>query len=156
MILDDKLMKYVLFQKRTVQEVKNKCRLLGYTEDYTEETIIYLTESGYLDDELYVMKFILNTIKLKRRSAKEIKFDLLRRGIREDIIDKYMDTPELNDFELKCAMELAHKKFHECHDVLKVKKYLLGKGYQTHFVNKAIDSLKEMGDNIDIEMYQND
>lgn len=155
MILDDKLMKYVLFQKRTVQEVKNKCRLLGYTEDYIEEIIAYLIENGYLDDELYAMKFILNTIKLKKRSSKEIKFDLLRRGINEDTIDKYMDTPEINDFELKCALELAKKKFKECHDILKVKKYLLNKGYRTQFVNKAIDTLKEISNNRDIEMYNN-
>ena len=109
MILDDKLMKYVLFQKRTVQEVKNKCKLLGYTEDYIEEIIAYLIENGYLDDELYVMKFILNTIKLKKKSAKEIRFDLIRRGVNESVIDKYMDTSEINDYELRCAIELAQK-----------------------------------------------
>ena len=155
MILDDKLMKYVLFQKRTIQEVKNKCKLLGYTEEDIEEIIAYLIENGYLDDELYVMKFILNTIKLKKRSSKEIKFDLLRRGINENIIDKYMNTSELNDFELKCAIALAKKKYKECNDILKVKKYLLNKGYQMYFVNKAIDSLKEISDNKDIELNNN-
>ena len=155
MILDDKLMKYVLFQKRTIQEVKNKCKLLGYTEEDIEEIIAYLIENGYLDDELYVMKFILNTIKLKKRSSKEIKFDLLRRGINENIIDKYMNTSELNDFELKCAISLAKKKYKECNDILKVKKYLLNKGYQMYFVNKAIDSLKEISDNKDIELNNN-
>lgn len=156
MILDDKLMKYVLFQKRTVQEVKNKCKLLGYNDDYTDEIILYLIENEYLDDELYVMKFILNTIKLKKRSAKEIKFDLLRRGVNEDIIDKYMDTPELNEYELSCAIYLAKKKYKECDDVLKVKKFLLNKGYKIQIVNKSIDTLKEIGDNSDIEVYYND
>ncbi|MBQ9314187.1 MAG: regulatory protein RecX [Clostridia bacterium] len=156
MILDDKLMKYVLFQKRTVQEVKNKCKLLGYTEDYIEEIIAYLIENGYLDDELYVMKFILNTIKLKKKSAKEIRFDLIRRGVNESVIDKYMDTSEINDYELRCAIELAQKKYKECNDILKVKKYLLNKGYRTMFVNKAIDTLKEISNNNNIEIYDND
>lgn len=147
MILDDKLMKYVLFQKRTVQEVRNKCKILKYTEEYTDEVIEYLIENDYLDDELYVMKYILNTIKLKKKSSKEIKYDLLKRGIQEDIVDKYMDTPELNDFELKSAVELARKKMKECDDIIKVKKYLLNKGYQIQFVNKAIDILKEIGNN---------
>jgi len=155
MILDDKLMKYVLFQKRTIQEVKNKCRLLGYDEAYIEEIIAYLIENGYLDDELYVMKYILNVIKLKKKSSKEIQFDLLRRGINQQIIEKYMNTPELNQFELKCAIELAKKKYRECKDILKVKKFLLNKGYQSLFVNKAIDTLKEISDNIDIEMNNN-
>lgn len=156
MILDDKLMKYVLFQRRTIQEVKTKCKLLGYTEDYINEIIAYLIENGYLDDELYVMKFILNTIKLKKKSSKEIKFDLLRRGIQEDTIDKYMDSIELNNFELQCAIELAKKKYKECHDIIKVKKYLLNKGYRIHFINKAIDTLKEIGNNRDIEIFNND
>lgn len=156
MILDDKLMKYVLFQRRTVQEVRNKCRQLGYTEDYENEIIGYLIENEYLDDEKFVMKYILNIIRLKKKSSKEIKFDLLRKGIQEDIINKYMDTSELNDFELKCAIELANKKMKECNNILKVKKYLLNKGYQIQFVNKAIDMLKEIGNNSSREIFNMD
>ena len=39
MIVDSKLMRYVLFKKRTAKEVRQKCKMLGYSEDYTDEII---------------------------------------------------------------------------------------------------------------------
>ena len=86
MILDDKLVSYVLYKKRTVSEVREKCRKLGFTEEYIDEIIEYLVENGYLDDEKYVMKYILEIIKLKKKSRQEIKMDLIRRGIDEQLI----------------------------------------------------------------------
>ena len=62
MILDDKLVSYVLYKKRTISEVREKCRKLGFTEEYVDEIIEYLVENGYLDDEKYVMKYILEII----------------------------------------------------------------------------------------------
>ena len=151
MILDDKLMKYVLFKRRTTKEVKDKCKLLGFTEEYINEIIAYLEENGYLDDEKYVMKYILNIIKLKKKSIQEIRFDLMRRGIEERIIEKYI-TEDLRKFEIKSAMELAKKKYKDCKDILKVKKYLGMKGYSRDVINKAIDSLGEISNN-NIEIY---
>lgn len=151
MILDDKLMKYVLFKRRTTKEVRDKCKLLGFTEEYINEIIAYLEENGYLDDERYVMKYILNIIKLKKKSIQEIRFDLMRRGIEERIIEKYI-TEDLRKFEIKSAMELAKKKYKDCKDILKVKKYLCMKGYSRNVINKAIDSLGEISNN-NIEIY---
>lgn len=151
MILDDKLMKYVLFKRRTTKEVREKCKTLGFTEEYINEIIEYLEENGYLDDEKYVMKYILNVIKLKKKSIQEIRFDLIRRGIEERIIEKYI-TEDLRVFELKSAIELAKKKYKDCNDILKVKKYLAAKGYSREVINKAIDSLGEISNN-NIEIY---
>lgn len=151
MILDDKLMKYVLFKRRTKKEVKDKCKLLGFTDDYADEVIAYLEENGYLDDEKYVMKYILNVIKLKKCSIQEIKFDLMRRGIKEELIEKYI-TEDLYSYELDSAMHLAKKKYKDCKDILKVRKYLSGKGYSREIINKAIDYLTEISDN-SIEIY---
>ena len=36
MIIDSKLMKYVIFKKRTEHEVREKCKTLNYTSDYIE------------------------------------------------------------------------------------------------------------------------
>ena len=151
MILDEKLMRYVLFKKRTVKEVREKCRLLGFQDSYIDEIIEYLKENEYLDDEKYTMKYILNIVKLKKRSIQEIRFDLMRRGIEEQIIEKYI-TNDLYAFELKSAIELAKKKYKDCLDFIKVRKYLASKGYSREVINKSIDYLNELGDN-SIEIY---
>ncbi len=146
MIIDNKLMKYVIFKKRTENEVRKKCKMLDYTEEYTDEILEYLKEAEYINDEIYVQKYIQNVIRLKNSSVFEIKMDLIRRGIDEDLIDKYVDD-DLYEFEEQSAIKLAEKKFRVDGDILKVKKYLLNKGYNHTNVTKAIDNIENLGDN---------
>lgn len=145
MILDDKLMKYVLFKKRTVEEVKRKCKTLKYEEENIDEIIEYLKENEYLNDEKYVIKYIQNIMRLKNCSINEIKIDLLKRGIDDFFIEKYIDE-ELEEFEKKSAIILAEKKI-KTMEVEKLKRYLLNKGFSYTNATKAIDNLKNIDDN---------
>ena len=145
MIVDDKLMKYVLFKKRTRQEVKEKCHLLNYEEDYTEEVLNYLEENDYINDEVYTKKYIASVKKLKTVSRNEIKQDLLRRGVSEAIIEKYFDE-DLQEFELQSAIKLIQKKARTM-EVPKIKRFLQNKGYSYDIIRKAIDNCLEIEDN---------
>ena len=59
MIVDSKLMRYVLFKKRTEKEVRQKCKMLDYSEDYTDEIIEYLKEAEYINDKGVQLKFLI-------------------------------------------------------------------------------------------------
>ena len=145
MILSDKLMKYVVFKKRTEKEIRDKCKMMKYEDDYIDEAITYLKENEYINDERYIEKYIQNIIKLKRCSINEIKIDLLKRGIADDLIDKYIDE-ELEAFEEESAKILAEKKI-KTMEVEKIKRYLLNKGFSYSNVSKAIDNLPDIEDN---------
>ena len=145
MILEDKLVKYVVFKKRTVNEVRQKCKTLKYEEETIEEIIEYLIENGYLNDENYVERYIQNVMKLKNCSINEIKIDLLKRGIHDDLIEKYI-TEELEEFEEDSAKILAEKKV-KTMEIEKVKRYLINKGFSYGNVTKAIDNLQDIDDN---------
>lgn len=149
MIVDDKLMKYVIFKRRTEREVRQKCQKLQYTEEYMEEIIEYLKENNYINDKVYVEKYIQNTIRLKNASIYEIKIDLLRRGIDEENIEDYINKNdmELEEYEQESAVKLAKKKCGSV-EIEKIKKYLMSKGYKYDSISLAIDNLKEMKDNI--------
>lgn len=149
MIVDDKLMKYVIFKRRTEREVRQKCQKLQYTEEYMEEIIEYLKENNYVNDKVYVEKYIQNTIRLKNASIYEIKIDLLRRGIDEEYIEDYINKNdmELEEYEQESAVKLAKKKCGSV-EIEKIKKYLMSKGYKYDSISLAIDNLKEMKDNI--------
>lgn len=148
MIIDSKLMKYVIFKKRTENEVRKKCEILNYNEDYTDEVINYLKDANYINDELYVSKYIKNVMNLKRSSITEIKIDLLKRGVKEEIIENEIlkNYEELNSFELNSAINLAVKKY-KIYETEKIRKYLFNKGYTFNNISKAIDNLKSMNDN---------
>ena len=145
MIIEDKLMKFVLFKKRTENEVREKCKILKYNDELIEEIIDYLKENNYINDEIYVEKYIQNVMRLKNCSVNEIKIDLLRRGVDEGIIDKYIND-EVYEFEEKSAEILAIKKI-KTMEIQKLKKYLLNKGFSYNNVSKAIDNLTNLDDN---------
>lgn len=50
-----KVLKYVLYKKRTIYEVKQKFQK-GIPEDLLEEIIQELEENKYLGDEIYIRK----------------------------------------------------------------------------------------------------
>ena len=77
MIVDDKIMKYIVFKKRTEEELKNKCKMLKYDDETIEQIVEYLKENGYINDEVYVEKYIKNVMRLKSCSIREIKIDLM-------------------------------------------------------------------------------
>ena len=147
MIVNDKIMNYVLYKMRTVKEVRQKCQKLQLEEDYTDEVIDYLIEAGYLDDKRYANKYVQNVLRLKKCSKEEIRIDLMRRGIDGDIIDNAIDIPELSEFEDESCEIVALKKFRSTPDILKVKKYLISKGYNYEAISKAIDNLPRLEDN---------
>lgn len=149
MIVDDKVMRYVLFKKRTENEVRNKCRLLKYDENKTEEIIDYLKEAGYINDKIYIQKYIANIKILKHVSKNEIRVDLMRRGIDIDWIDDALAEETLEEFELDSAIYLVNKKIRAGETLEKVKKYLQNKGYSYTNILKAIDNYNNMNDNED-------
>ncbi|MBR6253228.1 MAG: RecX family transcriptional regulator [Clostridia bacterium] len=151
MIIEDKLMNYVLYKMRTIAEVRRKAQTLKLQDEYIDDAIEYLIEAGYLDDDNYCKKYVENVIRLKNASRTEIKNDLLRKGVNEDTIDKYVYTDITLDFEEESAKILAKKKFKLGTELLKVKKYLLSKGYAYDSVSKAIDNLVDLNDNNIVE-----
>ena len=147
MIIDDKVMRYVLFKKRTAEEVRKKCLTLKYEESYIEEAIEYLKEAGYVNDEIYIEKYINDIKKLKHMSIAQIRMDLLRRGVDDNLIENVLSTEEINEYELESAVHLLNKKIKSGDDLEKAKRFLLNKGYSYSNVSKAIDNLENIEDN---------
>ena len=146
MIIDSKLMKYVLFKKRTEYEVREKCKTLNYTSDYIDEIIDYLREAEYINDEIYITKYINNLLKLKKSSVAEVKLDFMKRGLDFDKVDSEL-VESLYEHEKESAILLAEKKYKAGDDSDKIKRYLSGKGYTYSNISNAIDNLKKLDDN---------
>ncbi|MBO5179160.1 MAG: RecX family transcriptional regulator [Clostridia bacterium] len=146
MIIDSKLMKYVLFKKRTEHEVREKCKTLNYNQDYIDEIIDYLKEAEYINDEIYITKYINNLLKLKKSSVAEVKLDFMKRGIDFDKVDSDL-VESLYEHEKESAIYLASKKYKSGDTIEKIKRYLNGKGYAYSNISNAIDNLNILDDN---------
>ena len=147
MIIDDKIMKYVLFKKRTENEVRKKCTMLNYEESYIDEVIEYLKEAGYINDKIYIQKYINDITKLKHMSIAQIRMDLIQRGVDSDLIENCINDEMINQFEFESALYLLNKKLRSGDDIEKIKRFLFNKGYSYSNISKAIDNLGYIEDN---------
>lgn len=126
-----RIMKFVVFKRRTEQEVRTKFQG-AIEENMLEDIIEYLKEAKYLDDKEYIERAINNFKVLKNLSIKEVKYKLLAKGLNKNDIDDYFyeNKEELNEYEQNSARNIFYKKQRDM-DEQEIKQYLLKKGYKS-------------------------
>ena len=128
-----KVLKYILYKKRTEQEVRNKFSTT-IDENMLEDIIEYLKEAKYINDKEFIEKTVNNFIALKNLSIREIQYKLSAKGIKKSDIEDYIYE---NQEEL--ATNLIYKKSSSM-EKEEIKQFLLKKGYKLENINKALES----------------
>ena len=125
-----KVMKYIIFKKRTENEVRQKFNNV-IEENMLDDIIQYLKEAKYINDYEFIEKQINEYKLLKTLSIKEIRYKLLSKGLDKDLIDEYIDShyEELKEYENNCMEKIKAKKSSSM-DEEKLKQYLYRKGYK--------------------------
>lgn len=134
-----RVLRYILYKKRTEQEVRNKFSTT-IDENMLEDIIEYLKEAKYINDKEYIEKVVNNFIILKNLSIREIQYKLLAKGLKKNDIEEYIyeNREELEDYETKSAANIIYKKSSSMEEE-EIKQFLLKKGYKTENINKALE-----------------
>lgn len=131
--LKTKVLKYVLYKKRTEAEIKQKFQ--ENAGKMLDNVIEYLKENNYINDYNYIERAVNEFKNLKNMSIKEIKYKLLSKGIAKDIIDNYIyeHREELLEYENNSANNIFVKKraTMEKDDIIS---YLRKKGYMEEII----------------------
>ncbi len=134
-----KIMKYIVYKKRTEQEVRNK---FNQTIEFEllDDIIDYIKEAGYLNDKNYIEKSINEFKALKNLSIKEIKYKLITKGIKSNQIEEYVDNnlDDLMEYEKQSAKKLARKKSNTSTRE-EINLYLINKGYKKSSIEYALE-----------------
>ena len=138
-----KVLKYVLYKKRTIKEIQTKFKS-QIEENMLEDIIEELKENGYISDEDYVERAVNEFIALKNLSIKEIKYKLMSKGIANNTIEDYISNnrEELEEYEQKSADNIVLKKSVNMEE-FEIKQYLSKKGYLEEHIRNAIEKLEE-------------
>ena len=138
--LKTKVLKYILFKKRTEQEVRQKFR--EDSGELLDDVIEKLKELDYINDEIYIQKAINEFRNLKNMSIKEIEYKLMTKGLKKDIINNYIyiNKEELLDYEIKSAKNIFIKKQNllETEEIIN---YLKKKGYLEETIKIAQEDI---------------
>lgn len=137
-----KVLKYIIYKKRTEKEVFQKF-LKTIETNMLEDIVEELKQNGYINDKEYIKKAVHNFFILKNLSLKELRYKLLSKGLQEYLVEDYFyeNEEELRQYEEKSAYNILLKK-QNVMDQEEIKQYLLKKGYKIENINLA---LKEVG-----------
>ncbi len=133
--LRSKMMKYILYKKRTEMEVRQK--FCDEDENVVEDAIEYFKELNYIDDENYIQRSMQEFINLKNLSLKEISYKLCQKGVNKRLVEDYIakHEDELLAYELQSAKKIWNKKIQNS-DENSVKEFLYKKGYTQTTIQK--------------------
>ena len=141
--LKSKVLKFVLYKKRTENEVREKFQDID--ENKLEDIIEILKENGYLSDKDYIERSIKEFKALKNMSIKEINYKLQQKKVNKNLLDEYIyeNRENLLEFEIQSAKNILRKRVKSEEDLEEIKKYLYNKGYMSESINIAIDEMEE-------------
>lgn len=140
--LKTKVLKYILYKKRTEQEVRQKFK--PDSGELLDDVIEELKELGYINDKKYIEKLVKEYMNLKNLSIKEIEYKLISKGIKKDIIDNYIynNKEELLKYEIKSATSIINKKMNNTEE-MEILSYLKKKGYMEESLQIAMEKKEE-------------
>lgn len=136
-----KVLKYILYKKRSKQEVKNKF-YNSIEEEMLNNIIDELEENGYIDDFNYVERAVNEYIALNNLSLKEVRYKLMAKGINSGLIDEYFSKYQerMQEYEVNSARNLIIKKEKQM-DENTLMQFLLKKGYKSDNIRQAIERI---------------
>ena len=127
--LKTKVLKYVLYKKRSEAEIRHK---FANNEDeiMLDEVIQFLKDNNYINDDAFIEKTIDEYKRLKCMSIKELEYKLLSKGLERSLIEEYIfnHEEELLEYELESAKQIIRKK-QTSMNMDDITVYLMKKGY---------------------------
>lgn len=141
--LKTKILKYIMYKKRTEQEVKRKFSNIE-NQDMLENVIENLREIGYIDDNNYIERAVTEFMNLNNLSIKELKYKLISKGIKTNDMENYFDIhiEELEDYEINSAKNIILKKQNNLEEQQLIQ-FLLKKGYKMESIKNAIQLISQ-------------
>lgn len=138
--LKTKVLKYVLYKKRTEQEVRQK--FAENTGNMLEDVIEYLKQEKYIDDNNYIERSVDEYIALKNLSIKELTYKLYTKGLSKNLIDDYVckNKEKLLEYEISSATNIINKK-NSSMEEFELKQFLMKKGYMSETIDIAMGNM---------------
>ncbi len=134
-----RVLKYILYKKRTEQEIRKKFATT-IEENMLEDIIEYLKEAKYINDNVFLERTIHNFMAVKNLSIKEIQYKLLPKGLNKNDVEDYIyeNKEKLEEYEIQSAKNIFNKKA-GLMEPQEIKQYLIKKGYKMESIKQVME-----------------
>ncbi len=139
---DGKALKYALNilnrKDYTEFEMFSKLKMKGFDDNEINETIKYLKSNNFLNDKRYVENFVYFRLK-NGYGKKRIEYDLKKKGIGEELINKYVNSAD----EMQSAKSILKAKAEHLKEDknrrVKLFAFLARRGFNYEIINRLLN-----------------
>jgi regulatory protein len=140
--------RYLAIRNRSEKEIRDYLIRKKAADEIIDEIITRLKKQKFLDDEVFARGWIISRARFRPKGKSAIKFELLKKGVAKEIIEKVM-SEKIEDLpdELTQAKNLIGRRIEKLKDAPrqeiynKVGSFLARRGFNWETIKKAIDSL---------------
>ena len=149
--------RYLGRRQHSTSELRIKLKQKGYETEFINEVLDDLKQKNYLDDTKFAEMFVEEKIKLKLWGEQKLRSELIKRGIKSEIISDVIRNKVSEQDKLSYAMILASKKYNALmnrglnNETIKNKlvTFLKSRGYYYDVIKEVCDELIIEDDNYD-------
>lgn len=154
MDIKDVALRYMQFRERSTLEVMKHLKSKNFTQEDIDETILFLKELHYLDDERYA-ESLMRYGTTKGWGPVRLKQEMAEKGISSEIIQEIIENCEITKSEKQLAMEQAIKLLNRSgiemdadkeideRQLAKIGRRLMALGYHTGIIYDVLNKLKK-------------
>ena len=134
---------------KTEKEIRDKLKQKGYEEKQINNSIDFVKEYNFINDNTYAKAFIKD--KLSSKGSQKIKYDLMKKGIAKDIIEENLIKVDKNE-EKEVALNVGRKKYESIRrkesDNYKLSgklyRFLISRGYAYDIVKDVVKEIMSL------------
>ena len=135
-------LRFLKFKPRTKKETIQKLKSKGFGSEVINQTIRYLEEEGFLDDEQFTINWVYDRFNSKFLGKRKVFLELQKKGIEKEIIQEVIGNFCNSEDEIKRAVEYLEKRFARKNKeevvIQKALEMLVRSGYSFEISKKAV------------------
>lgn len=125
--------------EKTEKDLRDRLKKGDYPDDIIGLTLDFMKQYDYINDYRYARDYV--SLKKTKSGTRKIKYELIRKGISQDIIERVFDETE-SDTEGVIRNILMNRKFDfdtsDRKQIDKQIRYLAGRGFSYEDINNVI------------------
>ncbi len=128
-------------REHSINELRTKLGRKTDNPEWIEESINYLKQLKYLDDERYIQNFLKDCNEYKKYGPSRIKQELKLKGIDKELINQTFLDSEFDYFEsaVQCLNRKCRDKITDRKEKDKLTRFLLSKGFSFDMIKYAFE-----------------
>jgi len=141
---------FLSYRSRSEKEISERLKKKGFNPGNIEEVISDLKRVNLLDDYEFACQWIKDRLKSRPRGLALIRQELIRKGIKKEIIEKALDESYPEEDEVKLASELIKKREKRYTGLDKklarkrMSDFLLRRGFPYEVVKETLDGFRDL------------